>query len=164
MGTASGAAELSSGRAARKGRLCPPAPEDGRGHPKYNSDASLKGWQTPALFLCVQRHQFLLHERQPASELEHGHHRRNVLEHNRGRHTGVVLFRLAMVDAMGIVSTPPALPSTTVKRRSRACPEFLPFRPSVTLRLMKRKNPVWTGKSRRDRWHRQHEASASMIR
>jgi hypothetical protein len=30
----------------------------------------------------------------------------------------------------------------------RICKEFLPFRPSVTLRLLKRKKSLWTGKSR----------------
>src|SRR6516162_7462336 len=64
---------------------------------------------------------------QSSLQVPHRHHRRNVLEHNRGRHTSVVLFRLAIVDAMGIVSTPPALPSTTVVAGGHAHRGFYRF-------------------------------------
>src|SRR6516165_2712607 len=72
---------------------------------------------------------------QSSLQVPHRHHRRNVLEHNRGRHTSVVLFRLAIVDAMGIDSVGASVHNGQAAVAAVMSAEFLPFRPSVTLRL-----------------------------
>jgi hypothetical protein len=69
------------------------------------------------------------------------------------RHTGAAHmtseWRLTGERPMAPQEPPPGRASHEVggsNEFTRGAAEFLPTRPSVTLRLMKRKNPVWTGK------------------
>ena len=74
------------------------------------------------------------------------HHRRNVLEHNRGRHTSVVLFRLLPLAWVRVVFR--SIDARAARRGMRGR-LFCRLGHPATLRLLKRKNRLWTGKSRR---------------